>query len=291
MDVANTDQVLHSTSITTAEKSNLSAGYLFEQNVLHHAHHFAVAYGWVPIALRGKIPLAKDWTSISLSSWRDRWVNGASNVGIRTGKVSGIVVVDVDVKDGGMDYWQKLCNDNEWPATISVETGSDGRHYYFAYDERTALLKSCSKCVKDENGKAIGIDVKADGGQVVAPPSLHPVTGKPYKFEFGLEGIDVEPMPDWLYDVLVGARAVPLCTPSRSPQDRIVDNVGPPVRTMALESTRPVYGEQVSVDGEMRTLDGDLVRDVLAKIDCPTGAELWAGFMNNVKSIIVDQHR
>lgn len=282
MDVALANQACRHTSIISAAQSNLPTD-LFRENILYHATNFA-ACGWVPIVLRGKIPLAKDWISITLPTWRDRWVNGATNVGIRTGQVSGFVVVDVDVKDGGMDYWQKLCNDNEWPATISVETGSGGRHYYFAYDKRTALLKSCSKCVKDASGKPVGIDIKADGGQVVAPPSLHPTTGKPYEFEFALKGIDIEPMPDWLYDVLVVSRAAsvtPLRAPSCSLQDHIVDNVGPPVRAVALGSPRPVYGEQVSVDGEMRTLDVSLVRDVLAKIECPAGAEVWAGFMNN----------
>src|SRR5690349_20801189 len=46
-----------------------------------------------------------------------------SNVGIRTGEVRNLVVVDIDMKDGGMDHWMKLITKIEEPNTIKVRTG------------------------------------------------------------------------------------------------------------------------------------------------------------------------
>ena len=67
-------------------------------------------------------------------------------------------------------------------------------YYYFKYDERTKNLKSSSKVI---DGK--GIDIKADGGQVVFFCSIHPDTGKPYQL---VRGGEIASMPDWLFKAL-----------------------------------------------------------------------------------------
>jgi Bifunctional DNA primase/polymerase, N-terminal/Primase C terminal 1 (PriCT-1) len=77
-----------------------------------------------------------------------------ANIGIRTG--GGLVVVDVDPRNGG-----KL--DPDWPDTLTASTASGGWHLYYAV----------SGAVKTSQGAmAQGVDVKADGGYVVAPPSV-----------------------------------------------------------------------------------------------------------------------
>lgn len=102
------------------------------------------------------------------------------NVGIATGGLSrGLVVIDLDVKDGEdgvaeLRAWEAA--HGELPATATVVTGSGGMHLYYLANEPVG----CSV------NKDLGVDIRADGGYVVAPPSVHP-NGRPYEFEEYLE--------------------------------------------------------------------------------------------------------
>lgn len=115
-----------------------------------------------------------------------------ANVGIQTGKDSGLVVLDIDPRNGGLESLAELEANN---ATLShackVETGGGGFHLYFKYPfggeyKFRAIL-------------APGIDIKADGGYIVAPPSLH-ASGKRYSW------LSKGPMPEipaWLLERMV----------------------------------------------------------------------------------------
>lgn len=104
-----------------------------------------------------------------LTEWWGRWPN--ANVGIATGTVSGLVIVDVDPRNGGDQTIASL----HLPPTRTVLTGGGGKHFYF---ELGAALPG---------GKlGTGVDLKADGGYVVAPPSSH-VSGGTYEWaEWGV---------------------------------------------------------------------------------------------------------
>jgi len=86
-----------------------------------------------------------------------------ANIGIATGKKSGIFVLDVDPRHGG----DKTLGDRlDNPGTeLIVRTGSGGWHFYYAY--------APTHPVGSHTGVLQGIDVKGDGGYVVAPPSNH----------------------------------------------------------------------------------------------------------------------
>lgn len=100
------------------------------------------------------------------------------NVAVAGGEVSGgLVIIDIDVKpDKGIDgfdalrAWEK--EHGALPETVTVCTPSGGYHMYFRAREKV----KCS--VNDE----IGVDVRAEGGYVVAPPSVHPNGGR-YEWE------------------------------------------------------------------------------------------------------------
>jgi len=87
------------------------------------------------------------------------------NIGMATGKQSGIVVVDVDGQDG-LDSLETLKSQGISFETAYVTTGR-GRHYYFRYPMGDIHIPSSSGQL------APGIDIRAEGGMVVAPPSLH----------------------------------------------------------------------------------------------------------------------
>lgn len=83
--------------------------------------------------------------------WR---LKPTANVGIATG--NGLAVIDVDPRHGGQV-------DPAWPDTLTARTAGGGWHLYYGVTER----------VRNSNSAiAPGIDVKSDGGYVVAPPSL-----------------------------------------------------------------------------------------------------------------------
>jgi hypothetical protein len=115
-----------------------------------------------------------------------RYFTGAHpyNIGIRTGVPSGVFVLDVD-GDRGLDSLAGLVERHGLlPPTLTSAT-SKGRHYWFrALD---AIPCSASRI-------APGIDIRGDGGYVVAPPSVHP-DGAIYRWVNDQPAVDA---PEWL---------------------------------------------------------------------------------------------
>jgi len=89
-----------------------------------------------------------------------------SNIGVVTGEVSGITVIDIDIGPGksGAESWSEIIKDKGEPNTLMAQTGSGGMHVLFAYN---SVLKTASNVL----GK--GVDCRNDGGYIVAAPSLH----------------------------------------------------------------------------------------------------------------------
>ena len=116
----------------------------------------------------GKHPINSAWQkSVSPSGpdihamWEDR---PDANVGIATGPSSALWVLDIDPDGGGMESMRDLvAKHGPLPETFAVKTGSGGYHYYFKLE--VGLRNSQGRIGK-------GIDVRAEGGQVVAPPSV-----------------------------------------------------------------------------------------------------------------------
>jgi hypothetical protein len=89
---------------------------------------------------------------------------------IRTGALSGVVVVDIDPQNGGDVL--PLIERGLTPPTAYVPTGGGGLHLYYGHPG-TPVPNSAGRL-------GLGIDVRGDGGYAVAPPSIHPKTGRPY---------------------------------------------------------------------------------------------------------------
>jgi hypothetical protein len=127
--------------------------------------------GWLvfPCRPRGKEPLTphgfKDATTEepAIRDWWTRWPS--ANVAVATGRESGIVVLDVDVDDErGIDGWEALRALGDLPRTASVKTPRGGAHLYFAHPGGDV------PCSVGQLGR--GLDVRGDGGFVLAPPSV-----------------------------------------------------------------------------------------------------------------------
>jgi hypothetical protein len=87
---------------------------------------------------------------------------------MRTGAASGIVVADIDPDHGGQ------VDPDLMPPTATVVTGSGGWHLWYRHPGGYV------PCSQSRIGP--GIDIRADGGYVVIPPSVHPRTHHPYRW-------------------------------------------------------------------------------------------------------------
>jgi hypothetical protein len=123
-----------------------------------------------------------------------------TGIGIVTGKISGLTVLDFDLMSHGEETYQKLrAEHGDFPKTPTVITGGGGRHLYFKY--RGVGISS-------KVGILPGLDIRSDGGYVVAPPSVH-ASGRKYYWKNGcsLDEIELADMPEWLIDLLTTDKA------------------------------------------------------------------------------------
>lgn len=166
-----------------------------------------LARGWsvIPIAPAGKRPLIL-WEPYQhrralpgeLARWWARWPE--ANLGVVTGAVSGLVVLDLDPAKGGEASLAELeAEHGRLPATFEVATGGGGRHLYFRHPGGRV---PCAV------GLRPGLDLRGDGGYVVAPPSIH-ASGRPYRPVAGGEGRPLAPLPGWLAGLLAADRPRP----------------------------------------------------------------------------------
>ncbi|MHB8419130.1 MAG: bifunctional DNA primase/polymerase [Myxococcales bacterium] len=144
----------------------------------------------LPLRPAGKLPLTahgcRDATSdaAAVRAWWQRWPG--ANVGLATG--GGLLVVDVDPRHGGAE---SLAGLPELPATRESLTGGGGRHLFY---------RGQARCSAGRLGP--GLDVRGEGGYVVAPPSVHP-SGAFYRWhpDRGLAHPCAD-APRWLLDRL-----------------------------------------------------------------------------------------
>lgn len=159
--------------------------------------------GWKVFPVRGKLPLVPHWDKdgttdeTQIRKWFEEpdWEFESPEqphyeqvgIGLITG--NGLVVLDIDTKAGNLEdilsTLAGMTEAKEFSAPV-VRTGGGGLHFYFATD----------KSLRNRTGVVRGVDVRGDGGYVVAPPSLH-TSGNRY------EWMDL-PIPDilpvWPFD-------------------------------------------------------------------------------------------
>jgi hypothetical protein len=139
--------------------------------------------GKTPATAHGLLDATVDPSAI------ERWwaANPEYNVAIATGAPSGVFIVDIDGGEAEAALRALEVVNGALPATVEVITGG-GRHVWFRMPD-TELRNSASKI-------APRIDIRADGGYVVAPPSMHP-TGRRYCWSVDSASAIAE-APEWL---------------------------------------------------------------------------------------------
>ncbi len=145
--------------------------------------------GWsvFPVNPTDKKPIV-DWkqyqdrlsTVEELNDWWTKWP--WANIGLVTGRLSGVSAVDVDPRHGGTI--------DNLPDTVKSQTGGGGSHNFYQYNPN----------VHSQNGIKDGFDLKSDGGYVILPPSVH-ASGNKYTWITPPFVNEFQEIPLWIVDL------------------------------------------------------------------------------------------
>lgn len=214
----------------------------------------ALAYakhGWYVFPCQLKVPLTphgfKDASTdpAIIATWWQKFPD--AGVAIRTG--NGLGVLDVDPRNGGEDGLETLLSGHLLPDVPLALTGGGGAHRYFAIPLNTP----CRTAI------APGVDWKADGGYVVAPPSPH-ASGHAYAWEASSSpfNLPLAQIPDWLLKVVAGVNAG---TPCPTPEKPLA--LAPPLPATIREGARRTW--LLSFAGTLRRR-GASIQTILASL-------------------------
>lgn len=126
----------------------------------------------------------------TIREWWARWPD--ANIGIVSGPESGILVLDVDGKQGEQSLIDFERRGFQLPDTLTIRTGGGGQHLYFLWPEGANVRNSAGRI-------APGLDIRAQGGYATAPPSLH-ASGA--RYEFSESAIPPALCPEWLLSLI-----------------------------------------------------------------------------------------
>jgi len=118
-----------------------------------------------------------------IREWWEKWPK--ARIGLVTGQVSGVVVVDIDGEAG-----EEFLKGKELPPTCCVRTAR-GKHLYFKYPDFYV----------HNYVKVNGLDIRGDRGYVILPPSSHHA-GKEYEWVISPEEESPASMPGWLVELI-----------------------------------------------------------------------------------------
>lgn len=186
----------------------------------------ALGLAVIPAAAYEKIPLGR-WRAFQSGipqAVHDRWYGADGehranySMGFLTGAASlgdgwKLLVIDLDEKGSvsGVATWNNWIAEHELgcePETWRARTGGGGQHVYFRYPAHLSI--------RNTQATLAGIDVRAEGGFVVAPPSMHR-HGKPYQWLFSPFDTDLAEAPQWLLEKVGAAEVLPLAAAPGSP--------------------------------------------------------------------------
>ena len=144
----------------------------------------------IPVGLDKK-PLIK-WqgfqkeypSSEQVKEWWDKWPD--AGIGIVTGKLSDLAVIDIDEEQGYDEIKKLLPGDTIFPI---VQSPSGGHHYYFRMPKKELRL----------NVRTVpGCDLRAEGGYIIAPPTIN-TKGK-YRWQKSIQSTPIPQLPDSYID-------------------------------------------------------------------------------------------
>ena len=160
---------------------------------------------WILEPVCGKRPYRKGWTKSNvdrLSCLKDLESGKATGIGLKLGE--GLLAIDVD-GDGAAKLLRELAGENslqEFSQTVAWSSGRKGRkQYLFSVPEsewgRIRNLSIGTGAI-GEGGKEESLEFRWLGTQSVLPPSIHPITNRPYFWEKSPYQAKTVQAPEWL---------------------------------------------------------------------------------------------
>jgi hypothetical protein len=174
-------------------------------------HHMTVYNGQLVCSCRrrgeckapAKHPMFSKWRAVAtvdpdrLKSWWRAWPR--ANVGILMGGMTSTVCIDIDGEKGRESLAQLEEEHGALPETLMQSTGrvGGGEHRLFHVDQFYL------DWIKNRAAIAPGIDVRAEGGLIVAAPSIHP-TGATYAWR---NTTPIAELPEWMFKLAIAERS------------------------------------------------------------------------------------
>jgi hypothetical protein len=174
-------------------------------DIIAQALHYA-ARGWLvfpcgwqgerrkhPLTKRGFLDASRD-SKVIEAWWGQRWPR--ANIGLATGAGPDFDALDIDPRHGGDVSLADLeAQHGRLPITIRAYTGGGGNHILFRH--RPGITNA-------RGGLPVGIDVRGDGGYILAAPSIHP-NGRAYAWDVDAHPDETElaDWPEWLITIIL----------------------------------------------------------------------------------------
>ncbi|WP_453992376.1 bifunctional DNA primase/polymerase [Bacillus nitroreducens] len=179
----------------------LNEGIGSQNPTLQAAIAYSELLGWkvFPIFHKSKVPLTQHGFYDATSDVNQiiKWYtdNPGAGIGLPTGKLNDLVVMDIDPRNGGDISVETLIGKyGGLPNTVKCLTPGGGEHYYFNYERSITKSKLAGYS---------GIDIQGNGRYVVLPPSIHP-NGKKYEWAASSKPVNnpIANVPDFLLKLL-----------------------------------------------------------------------------------------
>ena len=159
----------------------------------------------------GQYPKNKDG-----EDYRYARVSAPRNVSIAFPEACGMFVLDIDGDDGKRALAELEAKHGQLPKTAKSITGSGGWHFIF----RTGRpIRNTASQI------APGVDIRGEGGQIIAPPSIHK-TGNFYQWEVA-PGDVIADAPEWLVDLAFSATKANAAKDSKGRAHKATGTVNP----------------------------------------------------------------
>jgi hypothetical protein len=190
----------------------------------------------------------------------ETWKWETANIGIATGRESGLLVLDIDPRNGGLDSINELQAElGKLPPGPRVKTGGGGWHVY---------LRHPPVPVRKTSGMP-GIDIKGDGGFVVAPPSAH-VSGGVYEWGVTPQKAQLPDLPEsWVKWLRSGEcnTEVPVSAESAVASEAPEGSETPGSCRKSQEAPPPLPRDNEGNEEVARVFPENVVQQVIAAID------------------------
>ena len=222
---------------------------------------------------RGKHPRLSAWQTMSsadaglVAQWWTQWPD--AGIGIATGKASRLWVLDLDGAEA-LDWYRGKCREHGVTKTVGVATGR-GRHLWWSWPAGEVNIRN-SQGLRDGHTKVATIDVRGEGGYVIAPPTMHRSGVRYAMLMDGMYADAPVEAPAWLLELV---KEQPKPAPVRVELPRVVTPL----------ELRRVFRDAVDTDPDVRERLGQQVggqlrpasRPYVDGIRCPScgRAEVW----------------